>query len=377
MIAVDELSQLTSGIYSAVLEPEQWNRSMAAIADAFEAHTASLVSCDHGLHKLTHAQMPAAAARAYTEHYERLDHVLRAVDRGPVGAVRTGAELMWPYQQCEFQMDWARPNGLHDGIFVRLTAGPSVISLAIANVRRSDRFDSPEHVALTNRLIPHLQQALRLQSRLDELDHRSDDLAEASAAVSHGIVITENGRTVYANGAAERILCSADGLRIDNGNIRACPPGADAQLARGIARATSLDSPDVWGGSFLCPRSGGRRPYVVHVLPIEPNCITAHRRQRVMIVIVDPERQPEPPATLLRRLYGLTKSEALVAVLVMRGEGLGPIADELSVSLTTVKTHLRHVFDKTGVHRQAELVRLLVTLDPLHREDNQAAALLR
>lgn len=71
-----------------------------------------------------------------------------------------------------------------------------------------------------------------------------------------------------------------------------------------------------------------------------------------------------PAVSLLQRLYGLTKSEAQVALLAMRGEGLSPIAEKLSVSLTTVRTHLRHVFEKTGIHRQAELVRLLATLDP-------------
>jgi DNA-binding CsgD family transcriptional regulator len=45
---------------------------------------------------------------------------------------------------------------------------------------------------------------------------------------------------------------------------------------------------------------------------------------------------------------------------------LNPIAEELSVSVTTVKTHLRHVFEKTGTHRQAELVRLVLSLVPLY-----------
>jgi FixJ family two-component response regulator len=45
---------------------------------------------------------------------------------------------------------------------------------------------------------------------------------------------------------------------------------------------------------------------------------------------------------------------------VLDGSGLGPIADEMSVSLSTVRTHLQHVFDKTQTHRQAELVRLLL-----------------
>lgn len=367
MNAVDEFSQLISGIYSAVLAPDQWDRAVAAIAWAFDASASSLVYSDNGSRTLKHTQMPAAAAQSYAAYYQRLDHVFSAVEAGPLGAVRTGAELMWPYQHCEFQIDWARPNGLHDGLFVRLTRGPTVISLGIANVQRSDRFDSPEHVALATRLTPHLQQALRMQGHLDDLGHRSDDLTEASEAVNHGIVITDRRRVVYANGAAERILATYDGLRIDDGLLRADSSSADAQLEHSLSRASALDSVDVWGGSFLCARPSGRRPYVIHVLPTEPDSAVAHRNDRVMVVIIDPEGQPEPPATLLRRLYGLTNSEAQVAVLVMRGEGLAPIAEELSVSLTTVKTHLAHVFDKTGMHRQAELVRLLSMLDPLHR----------
>jgi DNA-binding CsgD family transcriptional regulator len=48
----------------------------------------------------------------------------------------------------------------------------------------------------------------------------------------------------------------------------------------------------------------------------------------------------------------------------MRGAHLRDIADELSVSYQTVRTHLQHIFDKTDTHRQAELVRLLLRLAP-------------
>jgi len=365
MRAIDEFSQLISRIYSAALMPDEWDPAMAAIAGAFAAHTASLVLSDNVSRTLKHAQMPTCTAQAYAAHYERLDHVLYAVETGPVGVVRTGAELMWPYQNCEFQIDWARPNGLHDGLFVRLTSGTAMTSLAIANVSESERFDSPEHLALMNRLIPHLQQALRIQDRLEDLDRRKGDLAEASEAVSHGILIAEGRRCVYANGTAERILGAEDGLRIERGCIIAESSHANTELEHSIARLSKPESQDIWGGSFLCARPSGRRPYIVHVLPVEANSFAALHHGRAMIIIVDPERQPEPPAILLRRLYGLTKAEAQVALLVMRGEGLMPIAEALSVSLTTVKTHLRHIFDKTGIHRQAELVRLLILLDPV------------
>ncbi|CAJ1500619.1 helix-turn-helix transcriptional regulator [[Mycobacterium] kokjensenii] len=372
MNTIDEFSQLISCIYSAVLVPEQWDAVMTAIARCFQAHTASLVLSDSGSRTLLHAQMQPAAAQAYSAHYERLDHVLHAVETGPVGVIRSGAELMWPYQNCEFQIDWARPNGLQDGLFVRLTSGTPMTSLAIASVRQSDRFDRPDYVALITRLTPHLQQALRTRDSLSQLDRRAHDLTEACGSVSHGIVIVDGRRPVFANTTAERVLCDNDGLRVEHGHLTAQSSRADAELGRSIARLADPVGATVWGGSFLCPRPSGRRPYIVHVLPVDPSAVVAPRGGRAMLVIVDPEQRPEPAAALLKRLYGLTKSEAQVAVMVLRGEGLTPIAEELTVSLTTVKTHLQHIYAKTGTHRQAELVRLLFMLDPLHRPDGPA-----
>ena len=82
------------------------------------------------------------------------------------------------------------------------------------------------------------------------------------------------------------------------------------------------------------------------------------------MIVIDPAKQSEPERDLLQRLYGLTRAEAEVALRVMRGDGLKPISDDLSLSLATVKTHLQHVFGKTKTHRQVELVRLLMTLTP-------------
>ncbi|PRC58714.1 hypothetical protein C6A85_27095, partial [Mycobacterium sp. ITM-2017-0098] len=53
-----------------------------------------------------------------------------------------------------------------------------------------------------------------------------------------------------------------------------------------------------------------------------------------------------------------------VALRVMRGDGLKPISEDMALSMATIKTHVQHIFDKTGTHRQAELVRLLLAVQP-------------
>ncbi|MGR8948362.1 MAG: response regulator [Gammaproteobacteria bacterium] len=70
---------------------------------------------------------------------------------------------------------------------------------------------------------------------------------------------------------------------------------------------------------------------------------------------------------ILMRLYGLTKTEAKLVQLLVGGSMLDAAAQSLEISVNTARTHLKHVFHKTGINRQAELV---------HRIETGPAALL-
>lgn len=52
---------------------------------------------------------------------------------------------------------------------------------------------------------------------------------------------------------------------------------------------------------------------------------------------------------------GLSPREIEVTLLVLRGMGNRRIGEELCISLSTVKTHLAHIFQKTGTHTRNEL----------------------
>ena len=79
-----------------------------------------------------------------------------------------------------------------------------------------------------------------------------------------------------------------------------------------------------------------------------------------MIFITDPEAQSEAPAEVLQSLYGLTPAEAKLAALLAQGKSLTEAATELHVTQNTARTHLKHIFQKTGVNRQSELVKLIL-----------------
>ncbi|OBK09284.1 helix-turn-helix transcriptional regulator [Mycobacterium sp. 1245852.3] len=368
MVTVEDFSRLIAGIYAAAVTPDRWEAALGSIRRALDGTASGLFLADSTVWSVLDSTLPAAAAKSYVEYYHRFDHVLAAVGRGPVAAVRTGAELMPLVSKSEFYEEWLHPLELGDGMFVRLTGGPTPTCFIVGAPRRTESFDTFDRVKLMRGLVPHLQQAVRTQNKLAALSHTTAELADALEVVRHGIVVVVSREHLVKemNSAAERIFRAGDGFCMRSGCIAATSAHTERELHRAIDDALRGGCSTIRAErSLISIRPSGKRPYVVHVLP--SHCRDADgplRKPKALVLIIDPEDEPEPPAVLLRRLYRLTDAEADVALRIAHGAGLKEISQELSVSVTTVRTHLQHVFDKTDTHRQAQLVRLLLVLRP-------------
>jgi DNA-binding CsgD family transcriptional regulator/PAS domain-containing protein len=364
MVTVDEFSRLVSGIYAAAVAPRLWEGALRDIHRTLGGTGGSLLRAEGARSGPSFdSTIPVAAAKSYAEHYCRLDHVLAAVEKGPVGAVRSGTELVAPQRNSEFNADWLHPNDIEDGLMVRLTGGPRPTCFVVGAPRRSESFDTPERVKLMSGLVVHFQQALRTQNRLAAVTEHSVDLAGILDTLRHGVIIVGSECAVITlNSAAEEFLRAEDGLHMRSGRIGAASAGAERELHRALHTALIGGRSGIRGGhSFACGRQSGKRSYIIHVAPLQrAGAGDRSTEASALVVITDPEHEPAIATVLWRRLYGLTKGEAEVALRITRGASPKQIADELSVSFQTVRTHLQHVFDKTNTHRQAELVHLLL-----------------
>ncbi|HEX5142295.1 MAG TPA: helix-turn-helix transcriptional regulator [Mycobacterium sp.] len=208
----------------------------------------------------------------------------------------------------------------------------------------------------------YVKQELRAQAAMGALFDSNVQLADALDAVRHGMVIvTPEYLVAHVNSAADCILAADDGLHLRSGRLTSANNGTEYDLQSALRDAVDGDAAATrTGRSFSCTRPSGKHAYVLHVLPIHGRGAPT----AALVVIVDPEDDPSPPEALLGSLYGLTRTEARIALGVLRGAEPRQIAEEMSVSLTTIRTHLQHVFHKTDTHRQADLVRLLLRLGP-------------
>ena len=67
-----------------------------------------------------------------------------------------------------------------------------------------------------------------------------------------------------------------------------------------------------------------------------------------------------PSPNALNQMYGLSRAEGALAVALCRGDTLQEYAELAGLSVATVRTQLKAIFQKTTTSRQAELVSLLL-----------------
>lgn len=363
MVTITEFSRVVSAIYASSIRSEDWTAALAEISGVLGATGCGVFVGAGNSRSVMSITVPEEVSTRYREHYYAIDCVLEAVEDGPAGLIRGGPELVALTKHSEFYADFMRPFGMCDGLFLRLAIGTTPTSFLAVAPERSQPFETAERVKFLNAIVPHLQQALHTQSHFAELARSPGDVTAVIDIIRHGIVIVEpNHDVAYLNTTGEQILTAGDGLCLRSRRIEAARGPINAHLHSSISHAC-VAQPDGarHGDSLVCTRPSGKRPYIVHVLPLTTD---DHSAARVLVMITDPELEREPPKTMIMRLFGLTNAEADVALRVMRGDGLKPISEELALSIATIKTHVQHIFDKTDTHRQAELVRLLLAVQP-------------
>jgi DNA-binding CsgD family transcriptional regulator len=197
---------------------------------------------------------------------------------------------------------------------------------------------------------------------------------EALDLLNIGLTVTSSsGQLLLANRTAEEILAARDGLELSSGGVlqiwRSGKPGITGltHVARnGLSGKTTVNA-----RVLPVPRSGGKRPLTLLIRPTRPDTGTTDPKSpAAFIFILDPELPVEAAESELRQLYGLTSTEARMANLLMKGKTLDDCCEQLSIRRSTARTHLQHLFEKTGTQRQSELVFLLLKSVGLVRSTN-------
>jgi DNA-binding CsgD family transcriptional regulator len=238
-------------------------------------------------------------------------------------------------------------------------SGAQDIYLAAMRSRAQGPYDPAEADTL-RRAGTHFLRAWQLREKIRESQAAAERSSAALESLTYGIIITNcQSRILLANSFARRVLANCHELTIRRGSFSTRTGNAGQALDEMMRKAVAGGAP----GSPLRLTGPDRRGFLLWCVRLpESSPLSLVREPGLLFVLTDPDRQGRISPRDLQTLYGLTRAEAQLAQALGEGQRLDEIASLRRVKVSTVRTQLLHILAKMGLHRQADLARVLASL---------------
>jgi DNA-binding CsgD family transcriptional regulator len=363
-----QVLELVGTAYDAALDPELWPSVLEKLCGFARATTANLFSQDvvnQTASRIFNWGGEPYYHALYIEKYARLNPVFPKGLSFPVGEVMSLTDVISydEYRKSQFYKEWAGPQGLVDftGIIVEKVAS-SLAALAVVRHERDGLVDD-EMLRRMRLVAPHLRRALLIGKVIDLNKAKTASFAETIDGLGSGVFLVDGrGSLAHANTCGQAMLDAEDPLKLVEGVLVASDSAVQASLSKAFAASIEGDGAMEVGGMALplMSQSGGR--FIAHVLPLTSGARrAAGANYSAVAALFVREASIDVPTAInaAAQLYGLTPAEEKVLRGVIEVGGVTEVASMLGAAKSTVKTHLEHVFKKTGTRRQVELVKLI------------------
>jgi DNA-binding CsgD family transcriptional regulator len=367
----DAVDRVIQDLYAGALESSAWNRAMIGMSDLLGCSGAILIAANPATQSITRDEVYADASeimQLYRQHWADKDIRITRGLAFPAGE---------PHSERQFvaKREWQRSAILNEFLlpldvpYILATwlhkSAHKVVALTFEGSKRRGPF--AEHDAhRLRRLIPHVQRALDMRDRLEAHDVRANALISVTEQSHIGVIVLDSKcRILEATGLAESLLKAGVGMRRAADRTLWLRGSAGARLRLWVAAGSPPE--DIATGFLSVPRDCGRQPLtlVVTPMPVVPVPWTGPD-PRWIVCVFDPETHLLPAAAVISRDLRISAREAEIAVLLSTGRDLFSMAEELGISVHTIRVHLKHIFEKTGAHSQSGLVRLVLLSPAMH-----------
>lgn len=304
--------------------------------------------------------------RLYVGTYYPLDERVPRLRRAPDGRLFHNTEV-WTEQELKtspvYQVFRNHAN-CADAVSVRLD-GPcgSRITWMVHDPIDRDGWSSARLDSI-RLLLPHIRQTVRVQVALGKAGSLGLTLENLLDVTAVGVIqLDGRARIVAANDRARSLLRTGDVLFDTGGCLFARAPAANTSLQTLLARALPPFGTLGTGGTMTAKRPSGLPPLVLHVIPVsggssEPGAWPV----AALVLLPDTAHATDVDIGAVAEILRFTRAESQVAVLLARGLSVREVAAATGRRVSTVRSHIKHMYAKHGLTRQADLVRLVRAL---------------
>ena len=370
----DAFERILASLYDAMLDDGHWPATTALI-DAACGSTRNVLLVGEGppddIRVLTaglyiRGQRHEDLEREYLEVYHPIDERVPRLRQLPdsrlvhVTDLYTAEELKTSATYNEILPRARYQNGLN----VRLD-GPdrSHISWGLGDPVASDGWGSSQ-IAMIRKLLPHIRQFVRVRQTLVRAQTRDTTVTTLLDNPRIGVLhLDRRGHIIEVNDRARSILRHGDGLSDRDGVLCARKAADRLRLERLVASALPASGAVAVSGSMLLGRPSASPPFVVHVKPVAvPQPDYGARHIAALILIIEPKSQHRIDPDLVARTLGLTPMESRVAAGLAEGKSVRAMAEAIGHTPGSIYWHLKQIYKKQPISRQADLVRLVLSI---------------
>jgi DNA-binding CsgD family transcriptional regulator len=372
-ISIETFSKAVETIYDCALNPRGWRETLRLIGELTHSPHVAIGTMDYDQKQLLNAVeygYDQGAWNSYLEKYS-VNPMLRRCHRAPIGAIYTtpmpGVDWSDLYKS-EFYNEWCIPHRSGELVGLNgLRRGRRVTALVAHRTRPQGAYGRRE-LRLMASLAPHICRTFAISDVVGLHSITAQALEATLNGLAAGIYLTDrSGRIVFLNRAAEDQIKSGKALRILNRRLTPVSNSARAAVDAAIAGAITNETAPPVGGTTLALPDGDSAGLLATILPLDRgqrHTVSDPLGAAAAIFVQDPTVEPTYPGEAFAKLYGLTGAEVRVLLVMAPGLGVKEAAAMLGIGEVTARTHLQHVYAKTGTSKQTELLNLLKNSTP-------------
>lgn len=239
---------------------------------------------------------------------------------------------------------------------VRYELNGALIQLMVERPAGQGEFNTEERRFIEG-VVPHIARALRQEEAARVLNDRQ----AAVHRQKQGALLLLDGQlnVVFLSAEAELLLSRTALVKLEAGRLRLAQRKKEAELDGLIQRCFESKA-----SGMISLKGAGQadlRLLVSTVQPRDERLFLSHGLVAVFIV-GDDSVEESSKETLICQWLGLTESESRIASAIAQGRKPVQIADDLQLSVHTVRHHIKNIYRKTGVHSQSQLTALVLNL---------------
>lgn len=367
----DSLDDLIGAIYDCVIDPMRWSDTVDRIRRRYGFFNGVLGVNGPATNEIIldivvniPEPMLSVMRRAKSEDVIRMWGGWPLIAAVPLEEPIRQSDVRPPdWQESDYFDDFIKPQDIVDSVVIVLVRDSRTVANISFGVHRSGPVLEEAILDELRVLAPHLRRAVTIGRMLENAMATTSTFAEALDAAAAGVVLVDAGRdVVHANRAAAAMLAAGDPIRTAAGQLELTHELVAGSLQRAIDTASGANA-DSTGTGVPARRADGQ-PLTVQVMPLGRRTGFGAPRAAAAVFVSEAVSGPASSSEILGVLFNLTPAEARLFGLLAQGRELPEIARDLGISLATARTHLAHIYQKTGQSSRAGLVHLARDIAP-------------